>query len=59
MLAAVLIPPGFAVPELPEEPLDIVGTAVGGGFNTLVAALTATDLAGAVAAPNGPFTVCK
>ena len=45
--------------EEPSAEPDIVATAVAGGFNTLVAALTATDLAGAVAAPNGPFTVCK
>ena len=43
--------------SMPATP-DIPGTAIAaGGFDTLVAALSATDLVGALSAPNGPFTV--
>merc|ERR1719215_842926 len=39
-------------------PKDIPSTAIAAGsFNTLVAALSATDLVGALSEPNGPFTV--
>ena len=39
-------------------PKDIAQTAVSAGtFETLVAALTAADLVGAVSEPNGPLTV--
>merc|ERR1712224_833822 len=38
--------------------MDIPATAIANGmFETLVAALTAADLVGAISAPNGPFTV--
>merc|ERR1719491_13024 len=38
--------------------VDIPTTAINAGtFSTLVAALTATDLVGAISSPNGPFTV--
>merc|ERR1711865_1263148 len=37
---------------------DITGVAIeNGSFTTLVAALSATDLVGAVSSPAGPFTV--
>ena len=40
------------------QELDIPGTAVDAGtFGTLVAALGAADLVGALSTPNGPFTV--
>merc|ERR1712157_344750 len=45
-------------PSTSPAPLDIVQTAIdAGSFNTLVAALTAADLVGALSAPNGPYTV--
>jgi len=41
-----------------DDLLDIPTTAVTAGlFDTLVAALTATELVGALSAPNGPYTV--
>mmetsp|Transcript_4771 Transcript_4771/g.12256 ORF Transcript_4771/g.12256 Transcript_4771/m.12256 type:complete len:544 (-) Transcript_4771:205-1836(-) len=64
----VLVPPGIDVAaflnacqgedETKEALPDIPSTAVAAGFfETLVAALTATDLVGALSAPNGPYTV--
>lgn len=63
----VLVPGSVNVPfflakckETAEEvsALDIPGTAIAAdSFNTLVAALDAADLVGALAEPNGPFTV--
>lgn len=40
-----------------STPADVPGTAIAGGFDTLVAALTAADLVDDLSAPNGPFTV--
>ena len=41
-----------------DAALDIPGTAIkAGAFATLVAALGAADLVGAISSPNGPFTV--
>jgi uncharacterized surface protein with fasciclin (FAS1) repeats len=41
-----------------DTALDIPGTAIeAGAFATLVAALGAADLVGAISSPNGPFTV--
>ena len=51
IIDTVLIPPSFQ-----EEPGDIVAVAESAGFNNLVAALTATNLVGALQG-EGPFTV--
>merc|ERR1719343_1775943 len=64
----VLVPPGIDIPAFlsackaedeSEEALpDIPSTAVAAGlFGTLVAALDAADLVGALSEPNGPYTV--
>ena len=53
VIDAVLIPPRFNVPR------DIVGTAVEAEFSTLVAAVTAAELVGALSFPAGPLTICK
>lgn len=52
---SVLIPPGGI--ELPNFN-DIVDTAVGGGFSTLVSAVQTAGLEDTLRSP-GPFTVCK
>ncbi len=51
----VLIPKGFEL-ELNQPTGDIVDTAVGAGFNTLVAAVQAAELVDALRG-TGPFTV--
>jgi uncharacterized surface protein with fasciclin (FAS1) repeats len=45
-----------AIPAVPQQ-FDIPTTAVNAGFGTLVAALTAANLASTLVAPLGPFTV--
>jgi uncharacterized surface protein with fasciclin (FAS1) repeats len=68
IIDAVLVPPSIDVDDflkscerdgdIDEPTLDIPGTAIAAGvFNTLVAALSAADLVGALSDPNGPFTV--
>ena len=68
IIDAVLVPPSIDVVDflkscerdgdIDEPTLDIPGTAIAAGvFNTLVAALSAADLVGALSDPNGPFTV--
>ena len=52
----VLIPPGFTLEDPPAPTQDIVDTAVGAGFETLVAAVGAAGLEGALRA-DGPLTV--
>jgi uncharacterized surface protein with fasciclin (FAS1) repeats len=54
----VLIPAGFTLedPEVEEPTADIVDTAIGAGFDTLVAAVQAAQLEDALRA-DGPLTV--
>jgi uncharacterized surface protein with fasciclin (FAS1) repeats len=52
----VLIPPGFTLEDPPAPTKDIVDTAVSAGFSTLVSAVQAAGLEGALRG-DGPLTV--
>merc|ERR1711966_465126 len=61
VIDSVLVPPGVDVAAFLSTcapALDIPASAVAAGtFQTLVTALTAADLVGALSEPNGPYTV--
>merc|ERR1711966_221948 len=48
---------GAAIIAASAQQQDIPQVAIANGFDTLVTALKAADLVGALASPNGPFTV--